>query len=359
MTETSQTRTDGSPKEVDTAARATDRPPVSVHVLSQFVYCQRAGLIAYQQQRDEQEWADPNITYRPCYDLAELEASLNHILNRLWVRLGLLAIAISVTVGLAIGFDVLLALFWSILLIPATILVSSHVNAALELVRTRKLIQTITPQEFDPAVTENQSVNWWALLRAGFEPTTPKAPLFDEELNLSGRPWRYLRHGDVLIPVIRLEPLDAEREIKLYRQHYVRIAAYCHLLEACVGGSSPYGVILWKDRYQGVAISHSQVIQDAFQDELRKSRENIRAFHGTGFEPPAPERRKICFNCPTGQPRPNEQVDYDPPTIYPRVSSYDGRLYRSPCGDHYSWVPPHEEAFARELIVIDDSLTFD
>jgi len=48
-----------------------------------------------------------------------------------------------------------------------------------------------------------QSINWWGLIKAGFESIEMRGPLRDPTLKLVGKPWRVLQFGSRRIPVIR------------------------------------------------------------------------------------------------------------------------------------------------------------
>ncbi len=60
------------------ASTAEPGQPIGVHVLSEFVFCPRAGLIAMGQEQTDQGddyWLRPNLDYKPSFTLYELRLS--------------------------------------------------------------------------------------------------------------------------------------------------------------------------------------------------------------------------------------------------------------------------------------------
>jgi hypothetical protein len=90
------------------------------------------------------------------------------------------------------------------------------------------------------------------------------------------------------------------------RQHQIRMAAYCHLVEVCEGAESPYGIVLFGDSYQGMAIPNNSQNRKALHEELQKARQTIQAVKGNK-EPLPPRNDQICRGCPLGEPVPESQ----------------------------------------------------
>ena len=68
------------------SADSAPQPPLGVHVLSEYIYCQRAGLHAYEQDDEDQGREDPilRLDYLHCYELWEIEKQLAAHLSAIW-----------------------------------------------------------------------------------------------------------------------------------------------------------------------------------------------------------------------------------------------------------------------------------
>lgn len=79
--------------------------------------------------------------------------------------------------------------------------------------------------------------------RAGAERSSPstgaaRVTIIGPEGTTGGKPWRLLKKGSLMIPVIRQRQGSSEWGT----QHEVRLSAYCDLIEKCTGGDAPFGV---------------------------------------------------------------------------------------------------------------------
>jgi hypothetical protein len=225
-----------------------------------------------------------------------------------------------------------------------------------EINELRRNALSVTGKAPDPDSDEVQPVNWWEMYHAGFR-AKKLEKLWDENWKLSGRPWFFLYHGSLLIPVFRQHrPTE-----HLYPQHFVRMAAYCHLVETCVGKKTPYGIIIFGRTYDGVAIPNSPASRKAFHDELVKARRVVTAAHRDDELPdaPAPDRSNLCFECPIGRPTVWDGGDSDcqvrgvPVPVCP-AKGVGRRLYHSRCGDRFGWLPPHIRAKEKELKLVEE-----
>ena len=54
-------------------------PSLGIHVMTEFEYCPRAGLVAYESNREDtgEESSVENLDYLPLYDLREINRELN------------------------------------------------------------------------------------------------------------------------------------------------------------------------------------------------------------------------------------------------------------------------------------------
>jgi len=179
--------------------------------------------------------------------------------------------------------------------------------------------------EPNPLHTEAQTVKWWGLLNAGFQVIRPQDQYRDVRWHLAGCPWRVLVKGNLRIPVYKKRPNRGNAGEKLFRQHYARMAAYCHLLEKCENADSPYGIILFGDSHIGITVPCLPGTKKTFHDGLIDARKTIS--YSKHFLPPYPKNPQICVLCP-----------------HSRRERYTGA---SVCGNRFGWIPPnYRDAYA-------------
>lgn len=227
-------------------------PTIGVHVMTEFIYCPRAGVVA-----SEEGWEDTGeddrpgrLDFVPNYRLREIEDALQRAINWFGLQLGLGLVVFLVTLFWARGGD--LRVTWALggaLMILAG-LAGKSMLTVVRLTCQRMQVLSAVPKE--PEFTDGKPVwiNWWQLRAAGFSASTADWQMADDDARLSGKPFRVLCRGSLRIPVFRQRrPTD-----RLYRQHFARIAAYCHLIEVSSGKQSPFGIVLRGRSYQCVAI---------------------------------------------------------------------------------------------------------
>lgn len=171
-------------------------PYLSVSLLSEFVFCPRAGVIQHEakQEEDSEDFRDPLRSALPwsplrvVYSLGQLNQQLNnahHAVLWSWV-----AVAITILVG-RLWWPV-----WGLLLVavPLAALYSARwcVIFFMRYLPARWAHATIP----DPNHPESQPARWWSLINAGFQPIVSSARFEDEEWRLVGNPWRILVHGN-------------------------------------------------------------------------------------------------------------------------------------------------------------------
>lgn len=328
---------------------------LTVHALSEFVFCPRAGILTVETRAETP--ADENrahLDFSLPYTLEELEQSLQRHLNRLWLLGTATCVAlIGAALALWTGREWLLLLLAVLVLLLASP-VGRRVTAVMQLIHLRREVVLQQPQEIDFSESSRQEVNWWELLAAGWMSVPCHEPYRDEAFSLSGAPWRTLRRGSVTIPVFQMTHFDPEQEPRIYPQHIVRMAGYSHLIETCEGRESPAGIVLFGDSYQGVTLPYSSGAKDSLRENLKLSRELlIQVREDPGATEPAPPA--LCAGCPWGQPRRYrlEQTEIEREgesvPVYGTVAA-DRQLYHAPCGDRFEWVPPHELAIRWKLI---------
>lgn len=159
-----------------------------------------------------------------------------------WVPLLLGGLAlVAAPLLLSVGVSVVAIALWAIIGAPIMLLRDSV---------TRLKAMKEAPKEPD-ASRRRQDVQWWGLLRAGWQPSWNQATLYDQEHDLVGRPWCVLRKDSMLAPVY-IGSDDAT-----YAPH-ARIDRECWLLHSQVPGASvPFAVILRGETYRGRALPWS------------------------------------------------------------------------------------------------------
>jgi len=340
---------DGHPSQQPTEGE----PWIGVHVLTEFEYCHRAGLIAHEQglgDTGEDLLRGPRLDYLWNYDIQLLEEGL----QRTWVEVGRLGGWGGLVLGTLaivgwlddgrIFWGVALAAFWWL----RQLIRKFRVIA--ELSQRRDAALHAAARTPDPRADYSQPVNWWELLKAGFTPVEYEDPHRDLERRLAGKPWRVLHRGSLRIPVFR----KRHGKPRLAPQHFMRMVAYCQLIEVAEGGEAPFGIVLFGDGYDGATVPNLPAHQQVFEDLLVKARQVIRVVKEAQVSPDPPADRKPCEACPIGRPRTHRPGITDTVLEGRALKPYltegeDQRLYHSPCGDRFHWVPRHDRARAKGL----------
>lgn len=340
----------------DASMHARDRDPtIGVHVLSEFVYCPRAGLIAYEDGFDdtgEEHDRPQKLDYLPDFSIPEIHDALQRAWNSLWSSVfwlmlaGLLISYVRSQSGFQVALTASIVLF-PFLLFPA----GKRVRDIVDLYCRLRIANIAAPSEPDATRMEVQNVSWWSLLKSGFDPVEYADAHSDMDWKLAGNPWRVLVKGSLRIPVFRKRFGEPE----LFPQHFVRMAAYCHLIESCEGAESPYGIVLFGDGADGVTVPNTVLNGEKLKDHLKQARRILKSAERDQIVPDRPRRSGPCQNCPLGRPqihRHNWTVTQlngqrVPPFL---TTGKDGEAYHSECGDRFGWVPPHNEARMNKLL---------
>ena len=321
-------------------------PWVGVHVLSEFVYCRRAGQIAFEQPGDDsgEECLAPRLDYLPNYDLQLIREELDR------VRRPLTNLLLCSVPALAIWLYVLLQVHYATGVIIAIGLmgtVGPEVARMLRvyfILRQRLHAATIAPAiglKFDTPI--EQLINWWGLIKSGFESIQLRDPLRDPVLKLIGRPWRVLQYGPHRIPVIRRKQGDQ----KLNPQHYVRLAAYAHLIETCEGANVPFGIVLFGESNDGIAVPLTAELKERFQRPLSDLRRQLQSIAVEQLVPAPPESPHRCLHCPCAALRwtvpgqSESQFRGQAVSPYPISVSNSRKIWHCDCGDRFRWRPPN------------------
>ena len=325
---------------------------IGVHVLSEFVFCPRAAVIASESGRDEGD-EEPNlgprldlvIDYNEHRFVEALQQSWGEM--RLWLTLMALAMLVvmvagslhSLTAGMILSLPVfvMLAKCWDTL---------ANIIA---LVREQALFRSAPEVVVDLEPTEVKCLSWWSLRKAGFDCQKPPERFDHPAGHLSGKPWRLLRKGSLMIPVIRRRLGNSEWG----PQHEVRLSAYCDLIEKCTGGDAPFGVILFAGTSDCVIIPNTKTRQTIYVRALRDALRFMEP-HKDGTPPTNPPTDNRCTACQHGKPRicqpgKSDTVLNGKPLSACTANSVrsDGQFrgeFHSTCGDRFRWVPPHKDA---------------
>jgi len=335
-----------------------DRMELGVHVLSEFVFCRRAGVIAYEeggQDSGEERGETPRLDYLPDYEIRLIEEGLKERWGQVWcfltyappVALVIVLVGmfvdwlIAAAIGVSSGFPV----WWLVRVLQEIATLSRRLETA----------KSAQGEEPDLTVRAVQDVNWWKMIKAGFEPVPCSEPYRDHSLGLVGKPWRVLQRGSMRIPVFRKREGDAT----IFKQHYIRMAAYCELIRACEGAEAPYGVVLFGREYGGVALVPEKEDRENMLSSLREAQKIIRGVQTRRRLPGEPKKVGVCKGCPWGRPRVYRKGKTETvlagKTLTARLTKgLDKQVYHSTCGDRYGnsqrqWVPLHRKAEEKGL----------
>lgn len=326
--------------------RAVSDLQISVHVLAEFVFCQRAAINAFLDDRPDEERAPIlRLDYQPSYELHELQNRMED-LGKTIFRLSLVA-STFFAAGLLLGYLVNAAIFLGGL--AATIVVGRSVVrdiwGVIRLWQDYQAAEEAFADEPNIHVQSDEPVDWWSLLAAGFSSQKCHLPLADVDLRLIGRPWRILRRGNLAIPAyVR----NTKQELK--PQQKMRIVAYCHLIRQCQGADAPYGIILDPGTFGGTAVKASHRDMPLLRSNVNLIRRIIIDFLRHGQKPDPPLFLTVCHKCQHGCPR-RVRIGKSETRSLGRVvptfcceSRENEQEYHSNCGDRFAWLPHHGRA---------------
>ncbi|MBL8826768.1 MAG: hypothetical protein JNM18_07255 [Planctomycetaceae bacterium] len=329
-------------------------PIVTVHPLGEHVFCPRAALLALESaepEADDEPVLGPKLDWFGDYD----ERLFAEALHATWgeFRFWLTCLAPALLLIFIVGG--LTAWIWGLAVsLPATLIVVQLMEClgrAIEIIRQRAVRQAALPESIDLDAIDARAVNWWTLRKAGFDCIKPQDKNYDPGERLVGKPWRVLVRGAVRIPVI------LKRGGHDYgRQHVVRSAAYCRLLEECEGARSPLGVVIFAGSYDCVLLPYSPEAQSQLNRALTDFREFLDFIRGGGRLSEPTDRR--CRGCHRGKPRRyvrgRSETILQGEVLNPfRTKNRTGVSFHCDCGDRFGWVPRHDDAVA--LKIADDA----
>jgi len=350
-------------------------PWIGVHTLSEFEFCPRAGICSHDlaENDDGEELNDrPGFYHLPIFFKEELDRRQTELAEAslLSVGFGLVTLVCMVAA----------AFFLHPVFYVAAMLCGTASLVAFATLRVRTMAVRRVVHEWDDANSEVPNVDiseptvahWPNFFVAGYKPEKPQDVMREDKWKLAGKPWRVLHHGNRVIPVFLRNVTDGCAAVsddaetpQLYAQHFVRIAAYCNLVEASDGRQSPYGIVLTRGTLTGIAIPNTKATREQFVAAMANARNVMR---DVGRQPrmrPVSDE-KLCKRCPHGRPvtldvcflpRVTDE-DQKPMELIPHLAiakphgnqeNRQERPYHSHCGDRFGSLPPHEKAIQLEL----------
>lgn len=319
---------------------APDEPWLSVHAIAEYTFCPRAGLLAYENPLGDMDDEPPAFDTLPAFELNAIEAETSRQRNSLFRWLWGSAIATAISL-----FAISIQQYWLLVIGFVAMAFFSYQSGStlltlLDLLNRLGLAQSGYCAEPQPNVAMNQPVNWFGMLRLGFESQRLQEPLPDADWQFDGKPWRVLRRGSLTIPVFRTRSV----QVKLHDQHIAKIMAYCHLCSVCFGTECPYGIVLTGDDYSGFAVSTHSSNLEKFHKSLVELRQFAQSAKQRNEDSVRIDKHK-CNKCPFGQPHPvalGRRVYREGVPIPIKVTgSWNQRATHSDCGDRFDWVPPY------------------
>lgn len=353
--ETGARVTEESYAEPSQGPRSRVRRLHSVHALGQYVFCVRSAILAAEKgdERDIDE-PPPRLTFLPNFDRERIEEMLSLCLKRFALAcvlvLGLIgSMTLSAIEQKTLQFSVaavalFLGLLWSAHLMTCIVQLTLRRMAAIR----------AEGRGPEPSFEGTQPVNWWSMLKVGFEPIRYQRQFQHPELPLEGSPWRVLQKGSKRIPVIRtggdrLGPAKGT----LYPKHEVRLVAYALLLEADGNLEVPYGLVFPADSPRGLAFAITDDLRNRVVRLLQDFERKLDESQQGNNQPGLPDNRNRCANCDYGKPelttarevtsarKAGEQMVV--------LQNRSDAIYHCDCGDRFGSAPPHRDAVRKGL----------
>ncbi|MCA9063856.1 MAG: hypothetical protein KDA96_12375 [Planctomycetaceae bacterium] len=319
-------------------------PWLGAHELSEYTFCHRAGLNTTNLQqidRGQDENHVPPLDYQPEYDPAAIQRCLHLYSFRVltWAVAVVLLAWISTTLLRGLWLPWLLGVTF---LIGCLVFGVSDAGQLMFWCRQKWLSCQGDATLPDPMNPDPERILWWQFFRAGFVSVLTTGGLRDDDLRLAGEPFKLLQRGNEYIPVFLKRGEGAE----IYPQHFVRIAAYCLLLQRQTNGIARYGLVLQAGTFDCVVIKFNRESFDLLALNLIDARRIMRNYDQLEQAPPPP-RAQLCRKCPFGRPRSVDTAESLKMREQTGLVAYanigaDGRRYHCHCGDRFRWMPPHQ-----------------
>lgn len=345
-------------KALQELSRDADAPQLGVHVMSEFLFCPRAGIIAQESKLEDngsEFEAAPALGGIPRFEIDQMLREYEILSMKL--KPLLLVVGGMLTVDL-ICFLLSAPFGYWMWFVTAFGLLATYgwwqPDAAnwWTLRRAIRQARNTPPREPDWNLNSQQEIDWWELIAAGFESIELQRALHHHDIALKGRPWRILHRGDWRLPVLRIRVDEDAGPMTQFRprtQQAARMAAYAFLIETCERGNADWAIVLFNSGNRGLAFPIGDPEWKAFRDGLPYARSEYRRYSESAqYRPKPADHRRACRRCPFGKPRP---VGLRPTVlggveILPRMTTDNqNRPYHCTCHDRFSdEVPPHELA---------------
>lgn len=338
--------------------RTRVRRLLSVHALGQYVYCVRSAILAAE-RGDERDIDEPlpRLTYLPNFDREQIEEMLSKKITQLGFFL-LYGVFLGILMKMGLAAQNRWVFYPSFLALIGLSVWSLHVFVCLlQLAIRRRAAIRAEAREPEPNIQRIEKVNWWSLLKAGFEPIDYRRPFQHPEFPLEGCPWRVLQRGSRRIPVIKSGTRKlGNKKGELYPKHQVRLAAYALLLEASGHLDVPYGLVFPHDSAHGLAVPITDRQKERVVELLHEFELKLVDSQQHKVEPRLPAQRNRCTQCDYGKPVTvsTREVENSRKAGLQLVVLQDetGDLYRSDCSDRFGSAPPHGLAVRKCLRTI-------
>ena len=351
-TEPTETKGNQQPEQAGMPVR------ISVHVLGQYAFCPRAGVLASEASDESEPEDEPiRLSYLPNFDIALIEEK---IVERFWQWL-LSGLALAITVATAItsapvGPPWLMQSACVLAIVFFKCSMDKSLDLAILIYRRHQALHAkrVAPLE---SISENTTVNWWSLLKSGFESNSYQEPMRHPELPIEGNPWRVLHYGSLRIPVIRSGVNHlGRRKGDLFPKHQLRLVAYALLLTAADHIRTPYAIIFPANSTTGMAIPITPQLRDRARHFILYVSHLQQQSQARQVVPDVPNNRALCGGCLYGKP---ESINVRQIRAANKLGANllvltdrRGRYFHCPCGDRFKSAPPHRTVLRRQLTAI-------
>jgi len=269
-------------------------PWVSASAIAEHYFCPRAGIISHSRRAETPPTKTPSLYLLPVYQIDRLKQDrLDALLYTAacWIALVLILVG-----SLVFRQFFVVDKMWFLLTLAGISVIAAWLMQTatslffrfLDLTNRIGLFEQAPESVPDPQSTKMQAVDWWGILKSGFEVSHPNQSLRYDPWRLTGKPDRILTKGGLKIPVFEMELRNGELAAP-QRKHIAKAVAYCNLLALRTGADSPYAIVLGKRQYAGFTVSALlEENQKCFEDGLVRLRKTLLS----STEPPEPQDQR-------------------------------------------------------------------
>ncbi|MEZ6121255.1 MAG: hypothetical protein R3C28_32460 [Pirellulaceae bacterium] len=330
-----------------------DAPPLNVHTVGEYVYCKRAGTIAFESgvEAAGDVPLPPALGGLPWHDLDRLRARKSELLEYVKIPIAcnvgvwVLLLLVRLTLGTIYAMGLAPALYYFGRWLVGTLRDLHRLTMRI------RVAEQAAQQEPNWDERRIQKINYWGLVRAGFV-VEEKDNLVDRQLGLSGCPWRVLHRENRVYPVLRVSTTQDSGELRRYGQlrdsQLAKMAAYSHLLHLCERAESSWAIVLLDASDEGFAIPVNDKAWSLFREGIALARREIRWLQQDPRRTPEPNEN-ACRRCPLAEQteyktKPKSATALAEPRSFTTTTQL-GKSFHCTCGDRFAWLPPHEKNF--------------